>query len=228
MNNNFNFTDRLLSLNDKLQECGYTVTELIIGKPANRKTFDIIERSLNLTLPDDIKQFYRFHNGITLGWNNPSDNTISGWIDIWSIERMFGGYYGNEDAPFLEDGMYELLWFDNHDNQELEFRKSLRIIEPHLGTTAATAIRFEAEYNYKLYYTDIDLLIGLPLSFNEYMEILIITSGLNGIRYDLQNDEFYNNPESANNELNQLPIEVFKAGNLSFLNEKHTSPVIFE
>ncbi|MBU3660918.1 MAG: hypothetical protein FGM14_13660 [Flavobacteriales bacterium] len=220
MNTPTNFKEQFINLKDKLETANYTITEFNVENAVEESTIELIEHVIQYALPIEIKQFYRAHNGLTLSWTNPDVPSLSGWIDIWPLERMFGGYYGDNKNPYNEDGMYELLWFDGHSEEELAFRKQLKMLEPHLGMSSATAIQVKSENDYKLFYSDVDLLIELPLGFSEYVQFLILTAGLNGLRYDLQNDEFYASPESVNFELNLLPKSLYCIDSLSFLKSK--------
>jgi hypothetical protein len=227
MNTPSNFKEQFINLKDKLETANFTITEFNLGNAVEESTIELIESAIQFSLPSEIKQFYRAHNGLTFSWTNPELPSLSGWIDIWSLERMFGGYYGNNKNTYNEDGMYELLWFDDHSGEELAFRKQLKMFEPHLGMSAATAIQIKSENDCKLFYSDIDLLIELPLGFNEYIQFLISTAGLNGLRYDLQNDEFYTNPEALNTDLNSLPETIYAKEALSFLNKRQTIPLFY-
>lgn len=179
-------------IKNKLITAGATITSEELGKPADDLLIKRIEKEFEIQIPKEIKDFYKQHNGISIFWE--TRNQVAGWINIWSLERMFGGYHATAESEWRSDALEEHFWPEGyHEGRELAFRKSLRMLEDHNGLDSSTAISFDKNGEVKVYYVNFDSVIELPFTFVEYCNFIEITLGVDEARYYLQDPDFYQN-----------------------------------
>lgn len=179
-------------IKNKLEALGATITDFNIGNPVDDSLIERIEKEFAIQIPKEIKDFYKQHNGISIFWE--TNNQVAGWINIWSLERMFGGYHATADSELRSDALEEYFWPEGYyKGRELAFRKTLRMLEAHNGLLSSTAISFDKNGEVKVYYVNLDSVIELPFTFEEYCNFIEITLGVDEARYYLQEPDFYQN-----------------------------------
>lgn len=212
-------------IKDKLIAAGATITSEEVGKSVDDLLIENIEKKFMVQIPKEIRDFYKLHNGVSIFWE--TSNQVAGWIDIWSIERMFGGYHATDESELHSEALKNYFWEEGyHEGKDLALRKKLKMLEPHNGLDSSTAIAFGINGEVKLYYVKLDMVIELPLSFEEYIGFIKTTLGVDEGRFHLQDEDFY-----QISILNFLPdlerLNLINVAELNFLKDRKPK-VLFE
>jgi hypothetical protein len=152
-----------------------------IPPPVQPQVFErLYELGINLPIP--LIEFYSACNGITLNWDYSEKKdkfSIYGWINIVPIEQMIGGLTSDIEDYTNAERNFGLLYNDFLDENEIEFRKNLFLLENIEGDNAYVCLDIE---NNKIdtplvYLSDFDHRY-LDINFEKYIGLLTDTMGI--------------------------------------------------
>ncbi|HEY1038568.1 MAG TPA: hypothetical protein VGF30_04140 [Bacteroidia bacterium] len=192
-----------------------TLDQSILNDPVSSSVIAKAELLMGMPLSDDIRDFYLQANGFTIKWlleKSNSSSFLSGWIDVWPLEKMIGGEYadqGLEDIE-IEKAFEEILILDNDSEEERAELCKHRVLESYNGLSSYTTLRFSKYDGVSLHYTDSyrPLEIStIPLSFSEYIKFVFESLGADGCRQALKEKDFFVNPYEFYPELKAIKNE---------------------
>jgi len=135
------------------------VTDFVINPPATAEEIKFAEKKFKLT--NDMLDFYKSANGITLTWelNEPEDSVVRGNIELLPVQEIF------------QDWKNTIYWDDNDKYKQLH---PLDFFVPE----ACAALNLEDSDNPDVYYHYCgEEMNTLKMDFKEYLYALLKTRG---------------------------------------------------
>jgi len=135
------------------------VTDFVINPPATEEEIKLAEKKFKLT--NDMLEFYKSANGITLSWEliEPEDSVVRGNIELLPVQEVF------------QDWKNTIYWDDNDKYKQLH---PLDFFVPE----ACAALNLEDSDNPDVYYHYCgEEMNTLKMNFKEYLNALIKTRG---------------------------------------------------
>ncbi|MCC7051499.1 MAG: hypothetical protein IT239_06970 [Bacteroidia bacterium] len=149
---------------------------------------EIIERlnAMGVFLPDMLLEFYSACNGIVLNWDYSEKEegfSYYGWINIAPIEQMFGGLTGDIEDFIYDDRNFGLLYNDFLNEDEINFRKNLLLLESIEGDNSFVCLNYEENRSNPslVYLSDFDH-HSMDITLENYLGLLIDTMGMEVFR----------------------------------------------
>jgi hypothetical protein len=144
------------------------------------------------TIPDDLFGLFESFDGLTFRWSlETNEGKLSGFFQF----SLFLDLQDNETE--------NKLWVDWYEADDIEEIKKHRIFEMFNGMDYYVTIIFGEGNDYSLYYVpegSVNLggsktLSKIPLTIEQYIEIVFGYYGVYSVRHHLHKPEFYKNPE---------------------------------
>ena len=139
------------------------VTDFVINPPATEEEIKFAEKKFKLT--NDMLEFYKSANGITLSWEledtEDTEDTVRGKIELLPVEKVFGDWKNT-------------IYFDFDGGDEF---KSLHPLDFFVNEACA-ALNLEDSDNPEVYYHYCgEEMNTLKMDFKEYLNALLKTRG---------------------------------------------------
>ena len=183
----------------KIESKRATITIDDSNLPLSKDEFDYYKTEHNLNINDEVFNFYAKYDGIEFDWRMEDDD-VSGFINIHSFDEM------------IDNDTEGKLWVNWYEEEDIEEIKKHRIFETIVGTDYYITIKFEADGTYKLFYVPEGAvnnggsrtLQEIPLTIEEYLDIISKYYFVYEIRHHLHKKEFYDNPKKFLKDLDKL------------------------
>lgn len=82
-----------------LKENAHRIADLSLQKSASESALNHLENTIGTKIPDDFKQLYFWHNGLT---DNENIGSLFYGMDILSVERIISDYQNRKENNFSE------------------------------------------------------------------------------------------------------------------------------
>lgn len=196
------YNDLFDSMLRKLEKAGARILKNETDPVLTEGELKIREESFQMTFPDWVLKLYGEQNGLFRRWElKDTSISLSGFINLYSFEKMY--IYSHEKQQLWED------WYEEEDIKRI---KQHRVLEQIYGDDAYITIKFLPNQKYKLYYVgegyvndgESENLPQIPLTIEQYIEVVTRYFGLYGIRHHLYKEEFYKNPFDVYPKLRDL------------------------
>jgi hypothetical protein len=144
-------------------------------------------------VPDDLFGLFESFDGLDLRWTLKNEGqNLSGFFQFAAIEDM------------LENKTENKLYADWYQPEDIAEIKKHRILEMLNGTDCYVTIVFNKGNDYTLYYVPDDgvnfggskMLAKIPLTIEQYVQIVFGYYGVYSVRHHLHKPEFYQDPQS--------------------------------
>jgi hypothetical protein len=202
------YAQKLTSLIENLEKTGVKFYKKHIGGIAslqNEAYFQRLEKKKNISLNPDIKKIYGDIDEVSIIWEYQKDTLqFNGFFVIETFGRAF-----LNTSEIGEDK----LWTDDDDEIDKEIMKKHSIFEYMPGMDYYITIYNDLETGiYQMYYVPeghvnfkgADTLPKIPLTIEQYLDLMISCYGCDGVRHHLHKPEFYQNPFEICQELQEL------------------------
>ena len=141
--------------------------------------------ALGQELPKSMIQFFSSLNGFALRWvYNTGGDAIIGIINLLNLENIIGGEMGFFKKDWDDNAFKDVLWFEDYDEDLIEYIKPFKIIDNIEGMSREVVIRFTPEQDEpQLFISDKWEFYPLSINFSEYIEYLFLTMGMVGWQF---------------------------------------------
>lgn len=169
-------------------------------------------------LPDSFLAFYRSMNGFELEWKLDGDEYTYARFQMPPLQDVFGGLRGEYNRDWNSRFLEGIIDFDILSEKEVEFCKRLRLIySAEYNDTFIHLDRLDGKSSEpQLYVSDEGFFIPLTINFEEFLELLMETRGLEYWQRFLTKEENYSDREFATiPPLHSRMEKIFPKANLS-------------
>lgn len=180
---NINFYKLINSKIEVLKKTdGIEIFDFKINKGISEKKIAKIEQYLGYQIPPIMKSFYAIVNGFNLQWNYEKDNIqLYGFIDLWKLERVFGGWDGSISKSKISNPFEDILWNDYMEEKNIKEIRQHKLIESIEGEGSFVTCKI-SNGEVKLYYLEDEKLKKIHADFQQYLLIIIESFGVEDIR----------------------------------------------
>ncbi len=153
-----------------------------------------------------MEPLYTKLNGINIEWSINAPSYISGFFSLETFERSF--------IHSAEISQGNLWWDEDKEHENFDEIKKHAIFEYMPGIDSYITIKTNIDGSYNMFYVaegvravkEALTLPKIPLTVEQYLDLMISCYGCDGVRHHLHKPEFYQNPFEVCPELQYLKI----------------------
>jgi hypothetical protein len=185
-----------------------TIIDFEINKGCTSEEIQHIQSSINLELPEELKQLYYEMNGCKIEWTaKMTQGSLYAYLNIVDIKTAFYGYK-NGNVSSTDNAFRDVIW---NDSFEIELIKELQLhhlLESFEGRSENTTFKI-TEKKVQLFDVYEDVITPIKMSLTHYVKGLIKWGGIETLRDEITKNQVI--PIEAFNYKSQLFKNTFKS-----------------